>query len=233
MFFQVKKSEAEKTNLRRVLDEANQKISSLDETRSGLQKESSELRASLREGEKARLEARRELQQLHNQVKMLDGECLKSKKEVADLKDQLAKDEHLIDECRRDNYNLKQKLVESDGQREAAKREIQHLTRRIGEAEEDTRVREKDLSTALEESRRGEIKAQDKVKNLENILDNATQDNSDLKLKLSGAEGRITGLEAQLARMESAKNDVEFKLTSLHSTLRRTLGIRPPGESGR
>lgn len=65
-------------------------------------------------------------------------------------------------------------------------------------------------------------------------MENANQDNSDLKLKLSGSEGRITGLEAQLARMEGSKNDLEFKLASLHSTLRRTLGIKPPGEmSGR
>ena len=72
------------------------------------------------------------------------------------------------------------------------------------------------------------------MKNLENLLENASQDNSDLKLKLSGSEGRITGLEAQLARMEGSKNDLEFKLASLHSSLRRTLGIKPPGElSGR
>ena len=47
-----------------------------------------------------------------------------------------------------------------------------------------------------------------------------------MKLKLSGAEGRISGLEGQLTRLESMKHEVEFKLTSLHSALRRTLGIR-------
>lgn len=164
---------------------------------------------------------------------MLDGECLKCKKEVSDLKDQLAKDEHLLDEMRRDNYNLKQKLVESDGQKEAAKREIQNQNRKIAEMDEDNRMREKDYGAALDESRRAEQKSLDKVNNLENILDNTNQDNSDLKLKLSGSEGRITGLEAQLARMESSKNDLEFKLASLHSTLRRTLGIKPPAEMGR
>ena len=47
-----------------------------------------------------------------------------------------------------------------------------------------------------------------------------------MKLKLSGADGRISGLEAQLTRTENQKHEVEFKLTSLHSALRRTLGIR-------
>ena len=50
-----------------------------------------------------------------------------------------------------------------------------------------------------------------------------------MKLKLSGAEGRISGLESQLTRIENMKHEVEFKLTSLHSALRRTLGIRGVG----
>ena len=64
----VKKAEAEKTNLRRKLEEAGQKMNSLDEAKNALLKEVGDLRSSLRDVEKARLEARRELQQLHNQV---------------------------------------------------------------------------------------------------------------------------------------------------------------------
>ena len=55
-----------------------------------------------------------------------------------------------------------------------------------------------------------------------------------MKLKLSGADGRISGLEAQLTRTENQKHEVEFKLSSLHSALRRTLGIRGlPAERAR
>ena len=64
----MKKSEAEKTNIRRKLEETVQKMSTLDEAKNALQKEVGDLRSSLREVEKARLEARRELQQVHNQV---------------------------------------------------------------------------------------------------------------------------------------------------------------------
>jgi rootletin len=64
----VKKSEAEKTNIRRKLEETVQKLNTLDEAKNALQKEVGDLRSSLREVEKARLEARRELQQVHNQV---------------------------------------------------------------------------------------------------------------------------------------------------------------------
>lgn len=98
-------------------------------------------------------------------MKLLDGECLKSKKEISDLKDQLAKDEHLIDELRQDNYSIKQRLVEAEGQKEGAKREIQNLTRKFTEMEEDNRVKEKDLTSALDESHRAEQKATEKVTN--------------------------------------------------------------------
>ena len=64
----VKKSEAEKTNIRRKLEETVQKLNTLDEAKNALQKEVGDLRSSLREVEKARLEARRELQQVHNQA---------------------------------------------------------------------------------------------------------------------------------------------------------------------
>ena len=74
----MKKSEAEKTNIRRKLEETVQKMSTLDEAKNALQKEVGDLRSSLREVEKARLEARRELQQVHNQVgvsKLLRSAC--------------------------------------------------------------------------------------------------------------------------------------------------------------
>ena len=91
------------------------------------------------------------------------------------------------------------------------------------------RIKEKEFQTNIEAIRKAEQKATEKVHNLENILENTNQDLSEQKLKYSGAEGRIAGLEAQLARTEAAKNDVEVKLANLHSTLRRTLGIRAGG----
>ena len=164
---------------------------------------------------------------------MLDGECLKNKKELADLKDYLAKEEQLLEEARRDNSNVKQRLAETENAKETAKGELQLLKRRLAELGEELRGKEKEYQTNIEVLRRAEQKATDKVHNLENLLENTNQDLSDQKLKYSGAEGRIVGLEAQLARMEGAKNDVEMKLANLHSTLRRTLGIRAAGEGNR
>ena len=58
----------EKANLKRGLDEAKQKIAHYEEKTGTQQKESEEMRSSLRDVEKARQEARREIQQLSNQV---------------------------------------------------------------------------------------------------------------------------------------------------------------------
>lgn len=164
---------------------------------------------------------------------MLDGECLKSKKELSDLKDQLAKEEQLLEECRRDNTSLKQRLADTDSAKETAKREVQLLKRKLADLDEEMRGKEKEFQSSINTLRRAEQKAAEKVRNLENLLENANQDLSDQKLNYSGAEGRIAGLEAQLSRMEGAKNDVELKLANLHSTLRRTLGIRAAGERDR
>ena len=82
----------------------------LEEQKSGLQKEAADLRASLREVEKARMEARRDLQELRRQVKMLDGERTKLCQENGELQTRVAKDEERDEESRRDIFGLKQKV---------------------------------------------------------------------------------------------------------------------------
>ena len=157
---------------------------------------------------------------------MLDGECLKNKKELADLKESLAKEGQLLQECRHDNMIMKQRLVDTDNAKETTIREVALLKRRLSELDEELRVKEKEFQMNIDAVRRAEQKAVDKIHNLENTLEHTSQDLGDQKLKFSGAEGRIAGLEAQLTRTEDAKNEAEMKLATLHSTLRRTLGIR-------
>lgn len=45
-------------------------------------------------------------------------------------------------------------------------------------------------------------------------------------MALNGSEGRVEALESQLARLEGMKRDLEYKLASIHSSLRRSLGFR-------
>ena len=82
----------------------------LEEKKAGVQKEAADLRASLREVEKARLEARRELQELRRQLKLMDGERNKLGQEVAELQVRIQRDEEKEEESRRENFVLKQKV---------------------------------------------------------------------------------------------------------------------------
>ena len=82
----------------------------LEEQKTAISKEATELRNSLREVEKARLEARRELQDLRRQVKLLDSERNKLGGEVNDLQVRVARDEEKEDEARKENFGLKQKV---------------------------------------------------------------------------------------------------------------------------
>ncbi|XP_076086637.1 uncharacterized protein LOC143057256 isoform X1 [Mytilus galloprovincialis] len=222
----VKRKEADKIELNRTLQDNKQRCAVLDEQKANVQKEAGDLRASLREVEKARLEARRELQELRRQVKQLDGERNKLGKEVGDLQNRVARDEEKEEESRRTSFDLKQKVVETEASREALRKELANTQRKMGEVIEESRMKEKDYQMALEDSRRIERKMEDQRRNLEIQLENTGAENEELKLRLSGAEGRVNALEATLARLEGAKRDIEFKLSSIVSSLRRTIGFR-------
>lgn len=198
----------------------------MEDQRVVIQKESGDLRMNLREVEKARLEARRELQDLRRQVKMLDGERSKLGKEVCDLQVRVARDEDKEEESRKASFDLKQKVVETEASREALRKELANMQRKMGELIDESRLKERDYQLSFEDSRRGERKLIDQCKNYEISLDTTNNEISDLRLKLSGAEGRVNALEATLARLEGAKRDVEFKLSSIVSSLRRTIGFR-------
>ena len=116
--------------------------------------------------------------------------------------------------------------METEASREALRKELANLQRKMAELIDDATMKEKDYQLALDDSRRSERKLEDQRKNLEIALDAANADIGDLRLKLSGAEGRVNALETTLARLEGAKKDVEFKLSSIVSSLRRSIGFR-------
>lgn len=65
--------------------------------------------------------------------------------------------------------------LESEQGRESRKREVDQLNNKLTDLIDDVRVREKDFQMAVDDARRNEIKSTDKVKNLENLLDNVNQ----------------------------------------------------------
>ena len=66
---------------------------------------------------------------------------------------------------------------------------------------------------ALEEARGAERKIVEKLRMTEVTLENCNSELGDMKLKLSAAEGRINGLEAQLAQVEGMECCTKIKQT--------------------
>ncbi len=124
-------------------------------------------------------------------------------------------------------FGQKQKVVETEATRDILKKELSNLQRKYAELEDEVRLREKEFRATLEESKRIERKAQEDRRNVELALESVNNALSETRIQLSGAEGRISALEAQLARIEGARKDAEFKLSSIVSSLRRTIGFRP------
>lgn len=137
-------------SLKRASEEKEQRLALVEDGRAAADREVMELRATLRELERARLDARRELQELRRQVrrrrrmmvgtlsprsppspclllgqvKDLDSENNKRSKEVGELQARVALEEQREEESRREAFGLRQKVVESEAGTEAARKEV-------------------------------------------------------------------------------------------------------------
>ena len=108
---------------------------------------------------------------------------------------------------------------------------IFYCLERIKEVEDTFASRETDYEAQIEEYRQFELKARNSMREKDNLLEQTTYDRENYKAQLSGNDGRISALESQISRIEAAKNDCEFKLSSLYSVLRRSLGLRSQSQS--
>ena len=86
-------------------------------------------------------------------------------------------------------------------------------------SKEDQRQRE------LAESRQMESEMERHCRQLETTIDAANADTADLRAKVSSAEGSVVALESRLAQVDEERQELEFKLSSVVSSIRRTVGI--------
>lgn len=87
-------------------------------------------------------------------------------------------------------------------------------------------MKEREYQGALEETRREYRKLEETRRQLELQLQQTQQDLVELRIQLAGQESRANAAEAQIARLEGLKRDLEFKLCSIFSSLKRLLGFR-------
>jgi rootletin len=86
-------------------------VAVLDEQKAGVEKEASDLRASLREVEKARLDGRRELQDLRRQLKMVEAERAKLGQDFGEMHTRCVREEERGEEMKKEIFDLRQKVL--------------------------------------------------------------------------------------------------------------------------
>lgn len=96
-------------------------------------------------------------------------------------------------------------VVEIEVSREVVRKEFVNFQRKMGELIDEFRLKEKDYQMALEDSRRVERKLEDQRRNLEINMENINVEVVELKLRLSGLEGRVNVFEVQFVRIEGVK----------------------------
>ncbi|XP_023596624.1 LOW QUALITY PROTEIN: ciliary rootlet coiled-coil protein 2 [Trichechus manatus latirostris] len=212
----VRTAEQEKASFKRSKEENEQKVLVLEEAHAVAQKEAGELRASLREVEKARVDTRHELQGLRRQVKALEAEAQRKGREVGKLQARAAQD----------TLELQRKVAELEAACEGARKEVLGLQQKLAEAEASGEAREKQLQAQLRESRAAEQTLRAEVHSVARKLRLADGTAEGLRARLDDAGRRIRGLEQELAQAEGAWRDTENQLDQLCSTLRRGLGLR-------
>lgn len=116
-------------------------------------------------------------------------------------------------------------VVETESSRDALRKTVSNLQRRLAEIENELRLKEKSYQLSLDESRRNERKLDEHCRQREVTLERANADLHELRLKLGASEGRVSALEGQLVKVDGAKQDTEFKLSSIVSCLRRSIGF--------
>ncbi|KAM9663694.1 LOW QUALITY PROTEIN: ciliary rootlet coiled-coil protein 2 [Trichechus inunguis] len=222
----VRTAEQEKASFKRSKEENEQKVLVLEEAHAVAQKEAGELRASLREVEKARVDTRHELQGLRRQVKALEAEAQRKGREVGKLQARAAQDVQRQEQGRQETLELQRKVAELEAACEGARKEVLGLQQKLAEAEASGEARKKQLQAQLRESRAAEQTLRAEVHSVARKLRLADCTAEGLRARLDDAGRRIRGLEQELAQAEGAWRDTENQLDQLCSTLRRGLGLR-------
>lgn len=112
---------------------------------------------------------------------------------------------------------------------EGCEQEMMRLRHRVDEDELRWKTREQELLERLEDGLGLERKLEDQKHNLEVCLSDQTIQIQEMKCKLSAAEGRLRSADTQLADLERTKRDVESRLNTIWSTLKRVTGMQSDG----
>ncbi|XP_066156628.1 rootletin isoform X1 [Euwallacea fornicatus] len=225
----VKRTESEKRELNRQLEDAYQKLANLEETKSSLEHDRARLQNQIRDLEKDQLQTEHQVQSFQEELQRSQSAKVQQQQEEKELQAKLLNEVEERERSHQEVHQLRKQMSELERNLEQTRQELNRARSHTGQLEEQWHSREQDLLIHLEDSRVKEKRLEDQKHNLEVCLVDATQQIQELKAKLGGAEGKVRALETQLAQLESSKRDIEQKLFSVVSTLRRIGGIQMDG----
>jgi len=111
--------------------------------------------------------------------------------------------------------------------------DVTSLRRHLADTEDNHRLKELSLRSALDEARQTEDRLNDERRRLERSLDEAGTKLIESKLRLSAADGSVSALQSQLSQVNSRRLNTQTKLASVMSSLRRFVGVGDTGAATR
>ncbi|ENN80752.1 hypothetical protein YQE_02829, partial [Dendroctonus ponderosae] len=204
-------------------------IPGLEEVKGSLDHDRARLQNHIRDLEKEQLQTEHKVQSFQEELQRAQAAGSQQQQEEKELQSRLLNEVEERERSHQELHQLRKQMSELERNLEQTRQELNKTRSHSGQLEEQWHAREQDLLVHLEDSRVKEKRLEDQKHNLEVCLVDATQQIQELKAKLGGAEGRVRALETQLTQLECAKREIEQKLFSVVSTLRRIGGIQLDG----
>ncbi|XP_059488079.1 rootletin [Neocloeon triangulifer] len=226
---QVRRTEGEKREQARALEDAFQKISILEDAKTGLDTERTRLQLQLRDVENAALITGQQLSAMKEEKQKLEAAYSQLTQVHSELSSRLTNETDEKERAQQEMHQLRKQMSELGNGLEMSRQELSRIRSRAAEEEERWRGSEQALLVRIEDGRVRERKLEDQKHNIEVCLADSNQQIQELKAKLGGAEGRVKALDGQLSNLEAAKKETEQRLSSVGSTLRRIAGIQLDG----
>ncbi|XP_034661483.1 rootletin [Drosophila subobscura] len=225
----VKRVESAKREQARAIEEALQKISSLEDSKNSLENERTRLSTILKETENHFTKTTQELNATKASLQKAQVEFAQKDEGGKELQSKLVAEVELKERAQQELCQIKKQLSDLEANLCATRQELGRARCHNNQEEHRFHAREQELAQRMEEARGREKRLEDQKHNLEVCLADATQQIQELKARLGGAEGRIRALDEQLSCVELHKRDTEQKLSSVVHTLRRIAGIQVDG----
>ncbi|XP_061895361.1 rootletin-like isoform X3 [Entelurus aequoreus] len=126
-----------------------------------------------------------------------------------------------------------QQVRELGQQNQVAQQEVSALQRRVTELEERERHSRELLQATEAEQQVRDQKHQEVTVRLQRALEDAAMQSGQLSARLEHAQAAVQTLEHQLGECEHQRRDLDHKLSTLRSALRRTVGMDAGARSPR